>query len=178
MEYSAGTEGDSGSEGNVHTDDVALGDREEHSLEDNAVQGKPTVKSPQSRKASVACDLNPLMDGLQVDMHTIEEMRRPGGLAADQWVVPLFFVPLRLMLASCFCGPCQLGRQRAVLESRPYNSEADLYPVCMLDFCCCAGNVVLGCDTRRRARDRYGIPGTPTDDFIASLFCNPCAIAQ
>eukprot|EP01006_Ploeotia_vitrea_P048841 TRINITY_DN67281_c2_g2_i1.p1 TRINITY_DN67281_c2_g2~~TRINITY_DN67281_c2_g2_i1.p1 ORF type:complete len:116 (-),score=9.13 TRINITY_DN67281_c2_g2_i1:559-906(-) len=76
----------------------------------------------------------------------------------------------RVCIVSCFCAPCQLAHQKAIIE----NKECNPMDAMIIYFCaiCCQVKI------RQDVRMKYNIEGTLCSDICASLICGVCAVAQ
>ncbi|KAG5472746.1 hypothetical protein LSCM4_02069 [Leishmania orientalis] len=82
---------------------------------------------------------------------------------------------------SCCCLPCQVSRQCNMLT---HNIPEIDYPYCLLMTFCdlslffLSVTCVFVSETRRLARERYGISGSTCDDCCISYWCRCCSTQQ
>ncbi|CAM40302.1 putative ama1 protein [Leishmania braziliensis MHOM/BR/75/M2904] len=79
------------------------------------------------------------------------------------------------------CAPCQLSRQCNMLTN---NRKEIHWPYCLLmTFCDCTiiifnVSCIFASETRRMARERYGISGSTLEDCCYGFWCTPCSTQQ
>ncbi|KAG5472365.1 hypothetical protein LSCM1_03766 [Leishmania martiniquensis] len=82
---------------------------------------------------------------------------------------------------ACYCLPCQVSRQCNMLH---HNVPQIDYAYCLLMTFCDLYIFFLGVtcvfvsETRRLARERYGIAGTTCEDCCISYWCRTCSTQQ
>ncbi|CAG9578342.1 putative ama1 protein [Leishmania major strain Friedlin] len=82
---------------------------------------------------------------------------------------------------ACCCFPCQVSRQCNMLVS---NRREIHWPYCLLMTLCDVSllffsvTCVFASETRRLARERYGISGSGCDDCCIGYWCRTCSAQQ